>query len=396
MKVNDTVVRPLLESERKTIVHQGGSSSGKTYGILQYLFKIGAINNKETITVVGQDIPNLRVGAYRDAQNILSDDPVLRKWYPPELHNKSNRTFTSVSGSIIEFNSYSDEQDAKSGKRDRLFINEANGVSYEVYEQLRIRTTKQVIIDFNPSASFWAHEKLQGDKDVEWIVTTFRDNAFINESVRNAILSYEPTPENIKRGTANEYRWKVYGLGEVGRLEGLIFPDFKITHQYPTEPKWTCYGLDFGYTNDPTALVEVSLHAGNLYVRSHIYETGLTNPDISNKLIRIGMNKNIPIIADSAEPKSIDELKYFGWHIEPAQKGTGSVMQGIDTLKRYNLYIYAKSKDLIDEFSQYTWAKDRNGKPTNKPVDKFNHGIDAIRYAVQRQIQPQQSTFQIA
>jgi phage terminase large subunit len=383
MKVNAAVYEPLRTGTKKTVVHQGGSSSGKTYGILQWLFQTGAEKPGIVITVVGQDIPNLRVGAYRDAQNILASDEVLSKWYPSEFHNKSNRTFKCVNGSVIEFNSYSDSQDAKSGKRDVLFINEANGVSYEIYEQLRIRTTERIIIDFNPSASFWAHERLFHDPAVEWVVTTFRDNTFINDSVRDAILSYEPTPENIKRGTANEYRWKVYGLGEVGRLEGLVFPDFRVEPNYPDETKWRVFGMDFGYTNDPTTLIEIGLHAGELYWRELIYETGLTNPDISKELHALGFNKNELIIADSAEPKSIEELRRMGWNVKPAVKGADSIMNGIDMIKRYKVNVYAKSRNLIDEFSSYTWKKDRNGNAMNVPIDAHNHGIDAGRYALQ-------------
>jgi phage terminase large subunit len=386
MRINPAVYEPLQFGDKKTIVHQGGSSSGKTYGILQWLFQYGAEHPNTVITVVGQDIPNLRVGAYRDAQTILADDDVLLAWYPPELHNKSNRTFKCPNGSIIEFNSYSDSQDAKSGKRDILFVNEANGISYEVYEQLRIRTTSKVIIDFNPSASFWAHERLSKDPDVQWVVTTFRDNAFIHDSVKKAILSYEPTPENIANGTANEYRWKVYGLGEVGRLEGLVFPDFKVTTDWPTDYKWREFGMDFGYTNDPTTLIEIRNYAGGLYLRQHIFETGLTNPDIANRLHEVGHDPNDVIYADSAEPKSIQELNDLGWWLKPAPKGPDSIMNGIDAIKRYPIYIHGGSKDLVSEFSSYTWAKDRNGRPTNKPIDSFNHGIDAVRYGLQSRL----------
>ena len=210
LKVNKKVFEPLRKYD--LVVHQGGSSSGKTYGILQYLFSVGAANPNEIITVVGQDIPNLKVGAYRDAQNILDDSEALRDWYPAELHNKSNRSFRCVNGSLVEFNSYSDEQDAKSGKRQRLFVNEANGVPYEVFEQLRMRTTKQVIIDFNPSAEFWAHKRLQ---EAHWVITSFRDNAFISPAVRERILSYEPTKENIERGIKK-------GTGE---LEGVNYEE---------------------------------------------------------------------------------------------------------------------------------------------------------------------------
>jgi phage terminase large subunit len=372
------------KSDKSIIVHSGGTSSGKTFTIIQWLIQQAISIPNVIITVAGQDIPNLKVGAYRDAQNIIYD----KELYIQKLtfHNRSNRQFIFNNGSLIEFNSYSDFQDAKSGKRDFLFVNEANGVSYEIFEELQVRTTQKTIIDFNPTARFWAHEKFYARDDVDWFNSTFRDNNFITDSIQNKILSYEPTPENIARGTANEYRWQVYGLGEVGRLEGLVFPDFKVTQSFPNDYKWRAWGMDFGYTNDPTTLIEIRLHGGDLYVKEHIYETGLTNPDISLKLTDIGFPKDEKIIADSAEPKSIEELKRKGWRIEGAEKGKDSINQGIDAIKRYNVYIEASSKNLIEEFSSYTWDKDRNGNPTNKPIDTHNHLIDAFRYALTNKI----------
>src|SRR5690554_832940 len=386
MKVNEAVYSS-LKSSKPINVQQGGSSSGKTYGIIQYLFEQGARHNNEIITVVAEDVPNLKGGAYRDAQTILQSDPVLQEWWPLNKSgwNKSERRFTSLSGSVMEFKSYQDEYDARSGKRDRLFINEANAVSYGIYEQLNIRTKKQTIIDFNPSSRFWAHDKLEGNEDVEWNITTFRDNAFLDDRIRDKILSYEPTPENIERGTANEYRWMVYGLGEVGRLEGLIFPNFKTTTEWPEGYKWRVFGMDFGFVNDPTTLVEIRYKANGLYWKQHIYETGLTNPDIAKAIKRLGFDSE-KIVADSAEPKSIEEIKRNGCYIVGAEKGPDSIIHGIDALNRYNLYIHASSKDLIEEFSSYTWRKDKDGKAQNKPIDKYNHGIDAGRYAVSKRI----------
>ena len=383
MEVN-WLYQATMDCPTHILVHSGGSQSSKTYSILQSLFTVAATERNRVITVVGQDLPNLKKGAIRDAGNIYQSTPFFRQQV--ESYNKSEFTYTFATGSIIEFTSYDDEQDAKNGKRTHCFINEANGVAYEIFEQLRIRTDTQIIIDFNPSASFWAHEKLLGRDDVTWINSTFRDNNFINPVTRDAILSYEPTPENIKRGTANEYRWKVYGMGEVGRLEGLVIPDFKIAHTWPEEYKWRVFGMDFGYTNDPTTLIEIRLHGGGLYWRQHIYATGLTNPDISDELERMGFDRNEAITADSAEPKSIAELKRMNWHIVPAEKGQDSVQNGIDIIKRYPNYIHAQSKDLIAEFGSYTWKKDRNGNPMNVPIDKYNHGIDAGRYALQSKL----------
>ena len=384
MKLNEAVVKPLY-SGKPIHVHQGGTSSGKTYGILQYLFKEGARHKNEIITIVAEDVPSLKSGAYRDAQTILNEDEVLSYYYPKSGRNKTDRYFKSLSGTVIEFKSFQDEYDARSGKRDRLFVNEANAVKQGIFEQLSLRTNKQTIIDFNPSARFWAHDNLFGREDVEWTVTTYRDNAFLNPNIREKIESYEPTPENIKRGTANEYRWKVYGLGEVGRLEGLVFPDFQVSSEYPKEYKWRVFGMDFGYTNDPTTLIEIRYAHGDLYWKEHLYQTGLTNPEIASEVKRLEFHKE-KIVADSAEPKSIEEIKRRGCYIIPAEKGRDSVNQGIDAIKRYKCYIHSSSKNLIEEFSSYTWDKDRDGNPTNKPVDKFNHGIDAGRYALSKKI----------
>lgn len=370
-----------IEKGHTMLVHSGGTSSGKTYSIVQALFTLASYN-KLTITITGQDRPNLMVGPYRDAQEIVANDPFLQKRIT-DL-NKARMTYTFITGAIIEFDSRSDQQDAKQGKRDILFANEANGISYEVFEEMNMRTSLLSIIDFNPTAQFWAHEKLLINPDTIWINTTFLDNPFIKDSVRQGILAYEPTPENIKRGTANTYRWKVYGLGEIGKLEGLVFPDWKITNEFPAEYKWRVFGLDFGFTNDPTALIEIRYAHGNLYFKQHIYETMLTNPDIAEKIKRLEIKDEI--IADSAEPKSIQELNNMGLNVKGAVKGADSINQGIDAIKRYNLYIDSQSKQLIEEFSSYCWKKDKDGKSLNRPVDKYNHGIDALRYALSHKL----------
>jgi phage terminase large subunit len=372
-------VTEAYRTNKPILVHSGGTSSGKTYSILQALATIASYD-KVTITIIGEDIPNLKVGAYRDMKNIIANEPFFQQQITS--HNQTERTFTFVTGSIIEFGSRSDPQDAKSGKRDILFVNEANGVSYEIFEELQVRTSRLVIIDFNPTARFWAHDRLQINPDTWWINTTFRDNPYIEESVKRKILSYEPTPDNIKRGTANEYRWKVYGLGQVGRLEGLIFPEFRTTNEWPEQYKWRVFGMDFGFTNDPTTLVEIRLAHGDLYWKQWIYRTGMTNTDISKELAGMGFPRAERIIADSAEPKSIEEIRRLGWRIEGSVKGKDSINMGVDAIKRYNVYIQNGSRDLIEEFSSYTWEKDKNGKATNKPIDKFNHGIDAGRYAL--------------
>lgn len=368
-----------LNCSTPLLVHNGGSSSSKTYSTIQALFTIASTQPNKVITVVGSDLPNLKKGAIRDASTVLNNEPFFQQQV--EKFNKSDHIYYFKTGSIIEFTSYADSQDAKNGKRTHCFLNEANGIAYPIFEQLRIRTTELTILDFNPSAEFWAHTVLKGRKDVTWINSTFRDNAFINPTVRDAIMGYEPTPENIEAGTANEYRWKVYGLGELSRLEGLIFPNYEVSAQWPTyNVKWKGYGLDFGYTNDPTALIEVRLHHGKLYARQWIFQRGLTNSDIVAKMDLLGIDKGIYIVADSAEPKSIEEISRAGYLIKSVVKGKDSIMHGIDIMKRFPIVIHNESKDLANEFNSYTWLVDRDGKALNKPIDKFNHGIDAFRY----------------
>lgn len=389
MRVNRKIIESLT-TDKPIVVHQGGTSSGKTYGILQYLFGIGVESDPEVITVIAEDVPNLKSGAYRDAKNIWADNPVIREWWPSL--NETDRIFKSITGSVIEFKSFQDEFDARSGKRDRAFFNEANSIKYGIFEQINLRTTKQTIIDFNPSSRFWAHEYLEGREDVNWVVTTFRDNRFLAPQIREKILSYEPTQENIKRKTANDYRWAVYGMGEVGRLEGLIFPRFKTSSDWP-EYKWRVFGMDFGFTNDPTTLIEVRYAHGELYVKEHIYRKGLTNQDISRLIKSLEITDKI--VADSAEPKSIEELKREGIYIAPAQKGKDSILYGIQRINDYQVNVHTSSKNLIEEFSSYIWAKDRSGLPTNKPIDDFNHGIDAIRYALTDKLRRKKLEFKI-
>lgn len=359
-----------LTAKEDTIVHQGGSSSGKTWAAIQSLFLYGIQDPNSIITVVGQDIPNLRKGSYRDALTLISETKEL-KTYIAE-HNKSDRIFTLHNGSVIEFNSYSDFQDAKNGKRDYLFVNEANGIPYSIFAELYMRTSKKTLIDFNPTSEFWAHEKLK-KHGVLWVKSTFQNNPFIDPKVREKILAYKDV---------DPYRWQVYGLGEVGMLEGLVFNNFKETTEWPEEYKWRIYGLDFGFTNDPTCLIEVRYAHGELYIKQLIYETGLTNQDIAEKIKQFSIIDLI--IADSAEPKSIEEIKRAGIYIKPSVKGADSINAGIAKIKEYQINIY-KSPDVLAEFSNYTWQIDRDGKPTNKPIDRQNHSIDPLRYSLAHQ-----------
>lgn len=358
-----------INSTERTVVNQGGTSSGKTYSIMQVLFVLGMQEARQVITVVGQDIPNLKVGAYRDAKTILEKSPLLSQWW--NTINEGERIIKCVNSSIIEFKSYADEQDAKSGKRDYLFINEANGIPYGVYWQLSIRTRKRVFLDYNPTARFWVHDEVIGKPDTRLIISDHRRNYFLTEDEHQRI-------EGI---TDKEY-WKVYARGLTGKIEGLVLTNWEICEELPPREEWKMqsFGLDFGFTNDPSALEQVVLAHGELWVNELIYSTGLTNPDIAERASEQGLTSQQQIIADCAEPKSIRELQAAGLWVVPSPKGADSIINGLDILKRYKIHVTRRSTGILGNLRSYKWAKDRDGNTTNKPEDKNNHGIDALRY----------------
>ena len=348
------------------IINQGGTSSGKTYSILQNLFLHAIENDRCIITVAGQDIPNLKVGPIRDAHNIVDNTEGLNNYILE--YNKSDRVFTFVNGSIIEFKSYDDAQDAKQGKRDYLFLNEANGVDKIIWDELYIRTKKKSYIDYNPNNEFWVHTELIGKPNVTLIISDHRHNTFLDQKIHEKIEAIED-PE----------LYKVYARGLTGKLEGVIFRDYNVVNGVDTDAKLIGYGLDFGFSNDPTALVALYSHSGELIVDELIYDRGLLNVRISDLMRELGVNGRI--IADSAEPKSIAELGAYGWQIEGAKKGPDSIRQSINTLKRYKLNVTQRSSNLKKELNGYKWKQNKDGKLDNEPVDFLNHAIDALRYA---------------
>jgi len=354
----------------QVVVNQGGTSSGKTYAIEQVLFCLASENHKQVITVVGQDIPNLKAGALRDALNIYNNSDPLKAMV--KNYNKTDRTFEFHNGTLIEFKSYADAQDAKSGKRDYLFINEANGITYDIYNELSLRTRKRVFIDYNPNSNFWVHEHLIGKNNVELIISDHRHNPFLTQPERDKI-------ELLKE--ADEELWKVYARGLTGKIMGLVFAsNWHICEEIPKGARLIAAGLDFGYTNDETGCIEVYRQNGELWVDELMYETHLTNTDISKRMRAAGISKHTEIIADSAEPKSIEELTRLGWNVKGAKKGPDSVQHSIDILKRYKINVTRRSVNLRKELGRYKWRVDRSGKPINEPVDTWNHLIDPLRY----------------
>lgn len=356
-------------SQAHVVINQGGTSSGKTYAIEQVLFCLAAENEKQVITIVGQDIPNLKAGALRDALSMYNKSDQLKQLI--KNFNKTDRIFEFYNDSIIEFKSYADAQDAKSGKRDYLFVNEANGITWNIYTELALRTRTRIFIDYNPNSEFWVHDQLIGKPGVELIISDYRHNPFLDRAMADKIEGIQETDVE---------RWKVYARGLTGRVSGLVFTNWFLVDDIPKDARLIGAGLDFGFSNDQTGCLEVYIQNGELWIDELFYETELTNKDISAKLSANGVSKNTEIVADSAEPKSIEELKRMGWLISPAKKGADSVNNSIDILKRYKLNITRRSVNLHKELGRYKWKVDRSGKPLNEPVDTWNHLIDPLRY----------------
>lgn len=293
--------------------------------------------------------------------------------YNESNHNKSDHTYL-LNGNTFEFISLDQPQKKRGTKRHYLFCNEANELSWEDFFQLIIRTEEKVYIDFNPSETHhWIYDKVLSRDDATLIKSTYLDNPFLTSELVKEI-------ERLKY-TDDEY-WKIYGLGERGFSKSIIFNRVEIIGTVPAEAKELAIGLDFGFTNDPTAIIEVYEQEGALILNELIYERGLTNQDIAGTLHNFGIDRRRVIFGDSAEPKSIEEIYRLGFNIKPASKGKDSINIGIDLMKRYKIKVTSKSKNLISELNSYKWQEDKNGYLINKPIDSNNHAIDAVRYAV--------------
>ncbi len=362
------VFNHLQRSDKKIVVEQGGTRSGKTYNILLWIiFEYTYRNTGKTITICRKSFPSLRASVMRDFLDILR----AYELYNEEYHNKSSNEY-HLNGNLVEFISLDQPQKIRGRKRNLLYINEGNELFYEDWQQLVFRTDGRIIIDYNPSDSFhWIYDRVIPREDCDFYQTTYRDNPFLDKSIVDEIERLRDTDEDY---------WRIYGLGERGMSRATIFQFGQA--EIPTEAKLISYGLDFGYTNDPTALVAVYQLENNLYLDELIYRTGLTNRDIHAHFQSFSLDRRDEVFADSAEPKSIDELHRFGWNVKPTVKGADSVNAGIDILKRHKLFVTPRSSNLIKELQNYKWVEDKNGNLLNKPIDAFNHGIDAARYAV--------------
>jgi phage terminase large subunit len=300
--VYTTAIRKIRSMTKRKKVIQGGTSAGKTFGILPVLIDRAARTDGLEISVVSESVPHLRRGAMKDFLKVMN----ITGRYNDGAWNRSLLTYTFGNGSYIEFFSADQEARLRGARRHILYVNEANNIPFESYYQLAIRTSDEILIDFNPTMQFWAHTEVLQEDDSEHLILTFKDNEALPDTIRKDI---EKAEHKAKDSAYWHNWWQVYGLGKIGSLQGVVFDGWNQCDKLPDDYRWRCIGLDWGYTNDPTAIVEIRQADGKLWMHEIHYATGMSNKDISNVLDGF---KGIEIIADSSEPKSIDELRRYG------------------------------------------------------------------------------------
>jgi len=362
---NTTATRKIFSLKKKIRAVSGGTSASKTISILIWCIDYAQSTENEIISIVSESFPHLFLGAIRDFENIMKD----RGYWNDKLWNITLHTYTFERGSKIEFYS-SDSDKAHGPRRDVLFLNEAQNLPFAEADHLIVRTAKIVWMDWNPTNEFWFYEFMLGKRDdIDFITLTYKDNEALDVEMVREIESRKE-----RKGW-----WQVYGLGQLGEVEGRIYKGWQIIDELPHEARLERYGLDFGYTNDPTAIVAIYYYNGGYIIDEITFQKGLSNKQIAD----IFKNHDTAlVIADSAEPKSIDEIGSYGISIAKAEKGKDSVAYGISLVQAQRISMTKRSVNLIKEYRNYLWLTDKNGKILNEPDHLFSHGMDALRYAL--------------
>jgi len=396
-------ISKLLKLNKRIKKVPGGTSAGKTFGIIPILIDRATRSDLLEISIVSESLPHLRKGAMKDFLKIMK----ATGRYNDERWSRTLLTYTFANGSYIEFFSADQDDKVRGPRRNILYINECNNISFETYHQLAIRTDREVWLDYNPTHEFWIHTELKEDPDSEELILTYKDNTALAESIVREIEKAlhkgfykidEPDlfkDSNIKNQYWSNW-WRVYGLGLVGSLEGVIFSNWSQIDKIPEDAQLLGYGLDFGFTNDPTALIAVYRWNNQIILDELIYRSGLLNSDIIREMLASGIDKRSLIYADSAEPKTIEEIRRSGFNIHPTVKGADSINFGISILQEQKILVSSQSVNLIKELRNYIWDKDKNGAKLNKPIDAWNHGIDAIRYFAMMALKKKASGFVIS
>ena len=352
----------------------GGTRSGKTFANLQCVFELAVQDKKPSITsVVSETFPHLKRGAIRDFKDALGD------YWDEKCWSRGEYVYTLPNGSIIEFFSADSPAKVHGPARDRLFINEVQSIPYEIARQLFVRTRGLIILDYNPTHSFWANEQIETRPECVKVHSTYLDNPF---------LSPEQVAE-IEANKGDRNWWQVYGEGKVGTLEGLIYSFEQIDEMPEPDGLRETWGIDFGFTHDPTAIVRVLADTRRkcFYVDEIAYSTGMVNNDIARVLRDCDIHRSVHIWADAAEPKSIAEIgAASGCNVRACDKSapvrSDRLKFQIQWMQGWKLYVTKRSLNIIRELRNYTWEKDRDGKLTDRPIDVFNHALDAMRYAL--------------
>ena len=365
MFVITTATEKIKAMEKRIRACPGGTSASKTISILIYLIARSQSDEVSTLTsVISESFPHLRRGAERDFLNIMQQ----QNYYKDNLWDRTNHTYTFETGSKIEFFSADSPDKLRGARRDRLFINEANNVHFEAFEQLEVRTKEFIFLDWNPTNEFWYYTELKDKRDdVEECILTYKDNEALSQEI----------VDSIEQRKNRKGWWQVYGLGMLGEVEGKIYKDWQIIEEIPHEARLERRGLDFGYTNDPTSIVDIYYYNGGYILDELCYQKGLSNRQIADILLVDG---SILTIADSAEPKSIDEIRGYGVNIVGATKGKDSVVHGIQAVQDLRISVTKRSVNVIREYRNYLWETDKNGVILNKPEHQFSHSMDAARY----------------
>lgn len=359
-------VQKIANLKKRIKAIQGGTSAGKTIGILEILIDAAQRDANPTLTsIVSESFPHLKRGAMRDFQEILK----VQGYWMDKRWNATDKKYTFETGSEIEFFSVDQPEKLRGARRDRLFINEANNVPFMAFEELEVRTKESIYLDWNPVSEFWFYDKVANRPDVEHLILTYKDN----EGLDSRII------EAIEQRRERKGWWKVYGLGELGEVEGKIYKDWKIIDEISHHARLERHGLDYGYSNDPTAIIAIYYYDGGYIVDEVAFQKGLSNKQISGILFN---QQQVPVVPDSAEPKSNDELKAYGHTVIPAEKGKDSVTNGIQLVQDQRMSITKRSINVIKEYRNYLWETDKDGKVLNVPEHTFSHSMDAIRYAM--------------
>jgi phage terminase large subunit len=369
--VYDRIVQA-AQTMPRYILSEGGTRSGKTFAALQFLwFLIGKDKTPTINSVVSETMPHLKRGAIRDFQNILGVT------WNEECWNKSESIYIHPnSGSRLEFFSADAPAKVHGPARKRLFINECNHIDWDTARQLFVRTSGLIMLDYNPTHLFWANEIIETRENCAKVHSTYKDNPFLSDEQIREIES--------NKDDANW--WRVYGEGKVGVLEGLIFPEFEQVDDMPqvlSDGMIESYGMDFGFTHDPSTLVRciTDNRKRELWFDELMYQTGMLNSDMAAVMKQNNIPRNKPIYGDAAEPKTIEDIKRYGFNMLPCYKAT-RVAEQLQMMKGYKWKVTKRSLNLIRELRGYVWQRDKDGNWLNEPIGINDHAIAGCRYGV--------------